>query len=89
MKRFLNFPDGVGAEGGFAVNSYKNFKVNIDSISGSAYTTAGATMVFLPSKVGINMVVSLQFDGLSSDDDIDIFGIQDAQPMFDDYDLQL
>jgi len=70
MKRFLNFPDGVGAEGGFAVNSYKNFKVNIDSISGSAYTTAGATMVFLPSKVGINMVVSLQFDGLSSDDDM-------------------
>ena len=69
MKRFLNFPDGVSG-GNAGADSYRGFKVNIDSISGSAYTVTGASSVLLPSKVGMNMVVSLEFDGLSSDDDM-------------------
>ena len=69
MKRFLNFPDGVtGGSGG--VNSYKGFKVNIDAIAGSAYTTPGAGVVLMPCKVGMNTAVALEFLGLSSDEDM-------------------
>lgn len=69
MKRFLNFPDGLSG-GGAGANSYRGFKVNIDAIAGSAYTTTGAGAVYLPCKVGMNMVIALEFDGLSSDADM-------------------
>ena len=45
MKRFLNFPDGLSGIGPTGVQTYKNFKVNIDALSGSAYTTTGSQMV--------------------------------------------
>ena len=69
MKRFLNFPDGL-SDFGTNSQSYKDFKINIDSISGSAYTTTGASTVLLPIKPGMNMVMSLEFDGLTSDDEM-------------------
>jgi len=70
MKRFLNFPDGLSGVGGAGVDSYKDFKININSLSGSAYTTAGASLVLLPLKAGMNLTCQLEFDGLSSDDDM-------------------
>jgi len=70
MKRFLNFPDGLSGVGGTGVDSYKDFKINIDSLSGSAYTTAGASSVLLPLKAGMNLALSIEFDGLTSDDEM-------------------
>jgi len=70
MKRFLNFPDGLRKSGGSVAVTYKDFKINIDSLSGSAYTTTGAGTVLLPVKSGMNMVMAIEFDGFSSDDDM-------------------
>ena len=69
MKRFLNFPDGFSGSGG-GVDSYKGFKVNIDAISGSAYTTPGGSAVYLPCKAGMNVALAIEFLGLSSDADM-------------------
>jgi len=79
MKRFLNFPDGVSGSGGGA-SSYRGFKVNIDALSGSAYTTTGASSVYLPCKVGNSIAISLEFLNLTSDADMRRIanGINDA-----------
>ena len=80
MKRFLNFPDGLSGIGPVGTQTYKDFKVNIDALSGSAYTTTGASVVYLPCKSQMNIVIALEFLGLTSDDDMRRIanGINDA-----------
>lgn len=79
MKRFLNFPDGVsGGNGGS--DSYRGFKLNIDALSGSAYTITGDSAVYIPCKSQMNIAVKFEFQGLTSDDDMRRIanGINDA-----------
>lgn len=79
MKRFLNFPDGVSGSGGGS-NSYKGFKINIDALAGSAYTTTGASAVYIPCKSQMNIAIALEFFNLTSDADMRRIanGINDA-----------
>jgi len=63
MKRFLNFPNGVNS--GSSV--YKNYKINADTISSGAYSTAGDEVVKIPSTVQMNLVLLLQLQAPADD----------------------
>jgi len=63
MKRFLNFPNGVNS----GSSTYKNYKINADTISSGAYANAGDGAVQVPLTVQMNLVVKLELQAPADD----------------------
>ena len=61
MRQFLNFPQGEGR--------YKDLKINVAGIASSAFTTAGASIIYIPLLANYNTVIAIEVSGADQSDE--------------------